>query len=110
MDKGGKSNVREISPDWVRRGWGAPVFPASAAEAAPPALSARTAILVDLKTGKVLFGKNQPERQKMASAAKMMTALLAADLSRPEEVATAHPRDFTLSGVVDDHPGQGRYG
>ena len=80
--------------------------PASAAEEPPPALSGRTAVLIDLDTGKVLFDKNSHERRKMASTAKMMTALLAAELSRPEEIATAYSRDFTLGSKVGIRVGE----
>lgn len=45
------------------------------AERAPAALSARSALLMDLDSGEVLFEKNAHERMGMASTTKIMTAL-----------------------------------
>lgn len=42
----------------------------------PPQVHAPTAILVDLRTGRVLFAKNADLRRPIASLAKIMTALL----------------------------------
>ncbi len=72
----------------------------NASAAAAPTVSARTAVLINLNTGEVLYDKNRNQRHRMASTAKMMTALLAAELSRPEEVATAYSHNFVLGSKV----------
>ena len=55
------------------------------ANAATPALSARSAVLIDGESGEVLCSKNPDERLPMASTTKIMTALVAienADLDK----------------------------
>ena len=50
----------------------------------PPQISAKQAILVDGKTGEVLFEKAADERGYPASTTKIMTALITLDLCRQE--------------------------
>lgn len=50
-----------------------PVWPASA-----PALAARSAIIIDARSGEVLFQKNADERRQAASTQKLLTAILVA--------------------------------
>jgi D-alanyl-D-alanine carboxypeptidase len=53
-------------------------FPSEASKALPkPVLSARAAIVVDSKTGKILYSKNPDLKLPPASTTKVMTALLA---------------------------------
>ena len=40
-------------------------------------MAAKGAVLIDAKSGRVLFGQNENERFPMASTTKIMTALLA---------------------------------
>jgi D-alanyl-D-alanine carboxypeptidase (penicillin-binding protein 5/6) len=47
--------------------------------AAPPPLTAEAAILIDGKTGNILFGKNQDNIMFPASTTKIMTAIVALD-------------------------------
>ena len=44
-------------------------------------VAAKGAVLIDAKSGRVLFGQNENERFPMASTTKIMTALLALDNS-----------------------------
>lgn len=52
---------------------------ASAQGSAPPELSARSAILMDAESGRVLFEKNAREPRPIASITKLVTALVAAE-------------------------------
>jgi serine-type D-Ala-D-Ala carboxypeptidase (penicillin-binding protein 5/6) len=63
--------------------------PASASAAAPTVDRADAAIVVDASDGTVMFQKGPDERQAIASATKLMTALLALERARPGDVFTA---------------------
>lgn len=73
------------------------VLASPSALAAEPSLSAVSAILVDGKTGRVLYEKNVEEERAIASITKLMTALVAVestpDLSREVTVK----REYTLT-------------
>lgn len=56
-----------------------------AAAAAPPENKARAAILMDARTGEILYEKNSHERNAPASTTKIMTAILALESGRLEE-------------------------
>ncbi len=63
--------------------------PASSSPAsAPPAVTAPSAILIDAKSGKVLFERNADEKRFPASTTKIMTGLLAVEHGKLEEVVT----------------------
>ena len=49
-------------------------------------LYARSAVLMDGDSGRVLFGKNEQEVLPMASTTKIMTCILALELASPEEL------------------------
>lgn len=51
-----------------------------------PAISAASAILIEPFSGRVLYQKDSHQRRPMASTTKIMTALVAAELSKPDEV------------------------
>ena len=59
-------------------------------QAAAPATSASSAILIDAASGRVLYEQNAHERRLIASITKLMTALVAvesaSDLDRPIEI------------------------
>ncbi|MDQ4047909.1 MAG: D-alanyl-D-alanine carboxypeptidase [Actinomycetota bacterium] len=59
--------------------------------AAPGLGRAAAAILVDARDGSVIVQKNPDARRAMASATKLMTALLALERARPDDVFTAPP-------------------
>ncbi len=71
-----------------------------------PMLTARSAVLIDPGTGRVLWGKAPDRRLPIASTTKMMTALLAAELADPDEVATVYPRDLVLGSTVSLREGE----
>ena len=51
-------------------------------------LSAESACLIVAKTGEVVYSKNENSKMRMASTTKIMTALLATESGKMEEVAT----------------------
>jgi len=51
-------------------------------------VSAASAVLMDVKTGDVLFGKRADTRRPPASTTKIMTAILGLELGRSDEVVT----------------------
>ncbi len=53
-----------------------------------PVVTAPTAILIDAKTGKVLYEKNADEKHFPASTTKVMTGLLAVEKGKMDEVIT----------------------
>lgn len=56
-----------------------------------PPLTSRSAILIDGKTGEVLFWKNPHARVPIASVTKIMTALLAIEHLKPRDIVTVAP-------------------
>jgi len=69
----------------------AAVIAAPGAAAKPPAIRAPEAILVDAASGTVLYAKHPDGRRAIASTTKLMTALLALQTTRPDQVLTAVP-------------------
>jgi D-alanyl-D-alanine carboxypeptidase (penicillin-binding protein 5/6) len=53
--------------------------------AAPPQIKARAGVLIDAKTGAVLFEKNSREHNAPASTTKIMTAILAIETGRLDD-------------------------
>ena len=69
----------------------AAVIAVPGAAAKPPAIRAPEAILVDAASGTVLYAKHPDGRRAIASTTKLMTALLALQTTRPDQVLTAVP-------------------
>ena len=63
--------------------------PAWAGPAAPRIPTAAAAIVVDARDGTVMFAKRPDQERSIASATKLMTALLALEEADPDEVFTA---------------------
>jgi serine-type D-Ala-D-Ala carboxypeptidase (penicillin-binding protein 5/6) len=63
--------------------------PASAAESPPRVPNAPAAIVVDARDGTVMFAKRPDSERSIASATKLMTALLALERAKPADVFTA---------------------
>lgn len=55
----------------------------------PPLIQAKSAIVIEERTGRVLFEKGADDRRFPASTTKIMTALLLIERCRPEEIITA---------------------
>ena len=69
----------------------ATLVPCAAAHAAPPAISAPEAILVEPQTQDVVYAKKASMRRPIASTTKLMTALLTLEHARLSDVFTAAP-------------------
>lgn len=57
----------------------------------PPALPGRAAILVDARTGQVLYEQRADDRNFPASTTKLLTALVAVENADPEDLVTVGP-------------------
>lgn len=72
---------------------------------APNAAKAGAALLIDMKTGRMLYAKNPDERMYPASTTKMMTAILALESGKMEETATATYEALKSITLEDSHMG-----
>lgn len=61
----------------------------------PPYLSAKSAILIDADTGQVLWEKNADVIRAPASTTKIMTGLLLAEHTQPEDIITVKDKSIT---------------
>lgn len=57
-----------------------------------PVVAAKGAVLMDMDSGRVLWGKNENEPMTMASTTKIMTAILALENGNMDDVVTASKR------------------
>ena len=62
-------------------------------------VSARAAILIDGESGRALYALNADTRLPMASTTKIMTALLALERCRPDEIVTASENASGVPGT-----------
>ena len=62
-------------------------------------VAAKGAVLIDAKSGRVLFGQNENERFPMASTTKIMTALLALESCSLDETVTASENASGVPGT-----------
>jgi D-alanyl-D-alanine carboxypeptidase (penicillin-binding protein 5/6) len=82
-------------------------IPFAAATAAPPAITAHAAVVIDAGTGRVLYDLHAHDRLPPASTTKIMTAILAierGDLGRTV-VSDVDARTLTGSSVMGLRPG-----
>ena len=69
-------------------------------------ISGQSAIVMDAKSGDFIFEKNADDRRFPASTTKILTALLAITLSKPDELVTVNqsalniPEDSSIIGLV----------
>ncbi|MDU2064865.1 MAG: D-alanyl-D-alanine carboxypeptidase family protein [Sporomusaceae bacterium] len=73
------------------------LYPAASCQGAP-LIKAEAAILLDGRTGQVLYEKNSTKRQAPASTTKILTALLAIESGRLDEVVTVSPAAAATPG------------
>jgi D-alanyl-D-alanine carboxypeptidase (penicillin-binding protein 5/6) len=74
-----------------------------AALAVAPEISARSAILIEYPSGRILFDKAMHDKLAPASTTKILTALLALENGNLDDVVTIQPRDLvrgTSMGLV----------
>lgn len=62
-------------------------------------LSAESAILLNAETGEIIYEKNAYEQRGMASTTKIMTALLALETDRADDVVTVNAEDVAVEGT-----------
>ncbi|MDR1701717.1 MAG: D-alanyl-D-alanine carboxypeptidase [Sporomusaceae bacterium] len=72
--------------------------PHLAAAAAVPNISARSAILMDAKTGQVLYEKNSTQKLPPASTTKILTAIIALESGRLDEMVKVSKKAAATRG------------
>lgn len=65
-----------------------PITLASAEAASPPTINAGSALMIDARSGKVLYELNSTDKVYPASTTKMMTAILAIESGKLDDVVT----------------------
>ncbi|CQR72683.1 D-alanyl-D-alanine carboxypeptidase DacB precursor [Sporomusa ovata DSM 2662] len=74
---------------------------------APPVMSAQGAILMDAKTGQVLYDRNMNKKLAPASTTKIMTAIIAIESGRLDETARISAHAAATGGSsLNLYPGQ----
>ena len=63
-----------------------------------PAIDAAAAVVIDVKTGRVLYSKNATTRRSIASTTKIMTALVAIENGRLDDIVTISSRAVSIWG------------
>ncbi|NLX78128.1 MAG: D-alanyl-D-alanine carboxypeptidase, partial [Clostridiaceae bacterium] len=63
-------------------------------------INARSAIVMDFETGRVLFEKNAYQRRPMASTTKVMTAIVALENSSLDELVTVSRNAASIHGSL----------
>lgn len=63
-----------------------------------PGVSARNAVLLDQETGKILYEKNAHEKQSVASITKVMTAIIAIESGKMNEVSKTSRKAIYTEG------------
>jgi D-alanyl-D-alanine carboxypeptidase (penicillin-binding protein 5/6) len=84
----GHASIRVVLHRQAPLVYGTPLL---AAHAFTPALDARAAILVDARSGRVLWTLHPHARRRIASTTKIMTALLALKKLAPHDLVTVDP-------------------
>jgi len=80
---------------------------AGAAQAARPALEAKSAVLMDAATGVMLYGKSPHQQRPVASTTKIMTALVALESCPPDEWVTVSENAPRVEpSILDLKPGE----
>lgn len=75
------------------------IFSNSAVKAAEiPAIDATAAIVMDMESGRVLYSKNATARRSIASTTKIMTAILAIENCRLDDIVTVSKRAASVGG------------
>lgn len=66
--------------------------------AAPPSLSAEGAALIDVASGRILYSKNGSKKMRIASLTKTMTAIVAIENGKLDDVVTVPPEAVGVEG------------
>ncbi|TEB09557.1 D-alanyl-D-alanine carboxypeptidase DacB [Pelotomaculum propionicicum] len=83
------------------------IFPV-AVSAAPPRVTADSAILVDVESGQVYFAKNQARRSDPASLTKVMTAVVALENGNQDDIVTVGSlaASVSMGSIIDLRKGE----
>ena len=73
-------------------------FQSAEASPAPPHLSAEGAALIDVKSGRILYSKNGQKKMRIASLTKTMTAIVAIESAKLNDVVTVPPEAVGVEG------------
>lgn len=80
------------------------------AQLSPSELYAKSAVLIDGASGRVLYGKNETQQMPMASTTKILTLILTLENTKPEEVVQVSKRAAAQPKVhLGMHEGQKFY-
>lgn len=80
---------------------------AASAQSDPPALTARSAIVIEASTGDVAYARRADERRQIASTTKMMTALVSrSDLSLGQTLRAAPYAALPVESKIDLRTGE----
>src|SRR3989338_7480411 len=64
-----------------------------------PQVAAAAYLVGDINTGEIIIAKNQDQKFPIASISKLMTALVASEIVKPEDVAQVSPRAIATYGT-----------
>mgnify|MGYP000989351143 CR=1 FL=1 len=64
----------------------------------PPAVTAKSAIVIEAQTGKILYALNADERRYPASTTKIMTLIVALERGKADDIVTASPNAAAAEG------------
>ena len=78
------------------------IIPGKAQAMEPPTVTARAAIVLDAATKRILFSKNAYEQLPMASTTKIMTAILAIESGKLEDVVKVSEYASLVEGSSSD--------
>ncbi|HHW42446.1 D-alanyl-D-alanine carboxypeptidase [Desulfofundulus thermobenzoicus] len=83
------------------------IFPA-AAGANPPGVTADAAVLMDARTGQIFYDKRGSQRREPASLTKIMTAIIALEYGRLDDVVTVsrNAASVSMGSVLDLRAGE----
>ncbi len=71
----------------------------ASADGLAPEIAARASVLLDRASGRILYAQNADELLPIASTTKIMTAMLALERSKPDEIVTASKNASGVSGT-----------
>ena len=82
------------------------MIPVTVYSTGQPAVSAESAILMDGRTGEVLFEKRADQQMRIASTTKIMTALVALEHAGVQDIVSVKESHMTEGSSMYLHPGE----
>lgn len=78
------------------------------AVAAPPRVTAASAVLVDVESGQIYFSKNHTKRSEPASLTKIMTAVVALENGNPDDIVKvgSGAASVSVGSIIDLRKGE----